>query len=128
MTKLVVITFLLEIKTLLLHSIKNIRKSIDYFHSYISQVIFYHIFLVSLFFYDLKGIQMARFLLLYFRFLLLFSVPKWIVCFVSDISDACFIPYPNICSVFVLYVTAMVFFQRCHPFSGVFLPAQSRQY
>lgn len=35
MTKPVVTTFLLEIKTLLLHSIKNIRKSIDYFHSYI---------------------------------------------------------------------------------------------
>ena len=63
---------------------------------------------------------MARFLLLYFRFLLLFSVPKWIVCFVSDISDACFIPYPNICSVFVLYVTAMVFFNVVIHFQGFF--------
>ena len=33
MAKPVVTT--VEIKTLLLHSIKNIRKSIDYFHSYI---------------------------------------------------------------------------------------------
>ena len=119
---------LIEIKTLLLYSIKNIRESIDYFHSYIFQVIFQHIFLVSLFFYDLKEIQMASFLLIYFRFLSLFSVPKRIVCFVMDMLYAFFIPYTNICSVFVLYVTAMVFFNVVFRFQGFFLPGQSRQY
>ena len=101
MTKPVVTTFLLEIKTLLLHSIKNIRKSIDYFHSYI----FSGNFLVH-FFSEFNFLWSKR------------NSNDSFFAFILSISFAVFWPKYLLHLCFVCY--SYGFFQRFLPFSRGF--------